>query len=138
MNSSTPPVVLLADDDINIRETTSMLLAFNGATVREVCSGREAAEVLKTTPVDLIVTDLLMPDGDGRWLVEFVRAAPHLRHLPVIMISAHADLKNIEDAGGAKADLYFTKPFEPEHFLQTVTRVLATPRTPPSGNPPGT
>ena len=135
MNTAQPPVVLLTDDDHNIRETTSMLLSFTGATVREACSGHEASEILQKEKIDLLVTDLLMPDGDGRWLVNFVRSSPQFRHLPVIMISAHADLKKIKEADGPKADLYLTKPFDPEQFIQTVTRLLAAPRTPPSVPP---
>jgi CheY-like chemotaxis protein len=110
-----------------------MLLSFIGATVREACSGREASEILQKEAVDLVVTDLLMPDGDGRWLIDFVRSSPQLRHLPVIMISAHTDLGKIKEAEGPKADYYVAKPFDSEQFLQLATRLLSGPRTPPSG-----
>ena len=127
-------IILLAEDDPNVRETTTDLLSLTGAVILATCSGREASRVLETQKVDLIITDMIMPDGDGKWLINFVRSTPALRHLRIILLSARADETDIRAGLGAGADLYLTKPFDPEKLLETVAYWLQQPpRTEPDG-----
>ena len=89
--SANPPVILLAEDDRHIRETTADLLDLFGMRVHAVPSGRTAREVLARERIDLVITDLIMPDGDGAWLLEYVRKTFTDDPLPVIMLTARAE-----------------------------------------------
>jgi len=118
------PTILFADDDPAVRETTVDLLSLTGAQVFAVASGREASQFLEKQPVDLIITDMAMPDGDGNWLIAWVRFSPRHRRTRLLVISAHAAPENIAAGLQAGADDYLVKPFEPEQFLATVERHL--------------
>lgn len=128
--AETPPAltILLAEDDPDVRATTTDLLEFSGATVHAVASGREASRFLEVHPIDLLITDMIMPDGDGAWLLDFVRSSPQLHRLKVIMISAHAGTDRIAAGLRAGADIYVTKPYDPEKFLATVCGCLESIR----------
>lgn len=121
-------VILLAEDDTNIRETTTDLLSLTGAQVHAVASGRAAREVLESSRVDLVITDLIMPDGDGKWLLEFVRNSPRHRTLPVLMLTARADVNELAAGFVGQADAYLTKPYDPERLLSTVGEWLRRSR----------
>ena len=127
MTTTAPPhpSILLVEDDDAIRETTTDLLGLTGATVHAVASGHAAMRFLAHTSVDLIVTDLVMPDGDGYWLLAQVRAAALRPDTPIIMLSGHATQESIADGLKRGADAYLVKPFDPEAFLVTVNKFLA-------------
>lgn len=129
MSSSSPtrPVILLADDDVNIRETTMDLLSLTGAEVLGACSGRDASRQLEGGRVNLLITDMIMPEGDGHWLLKFVRSSPQHCHLRVIMLSARTDPEEVAAGLQAGADAYLTKPFDPEKLLETVAHWLRQP-----------
>ena len=127
------PTILLAEDDENIRETTMDLLALIDVEVRGVASGHEAARVLEGGGVDLIITDMIMADGDGRWLINHVRSTPHLAGTRVLMLSARADLDDVAAGMSAGADEYLTKPSDPAKLLATVQRWLREPAQNPAG-----
>jgi CheY-like chemotaxis protein len=121
--------ILLVEDDHFVRETTSDLLSMTGATIFTAKSGSEAIGFLShpsAPPIDLVVTDLAMPDGDGHWLLAQIRASPSLAGLRVIMMSAHVQAEKIEAEINAGADEYLVKPFDPEKFLAKVGQHLAT------------
>lgn len=129
-------VILLAEDDPNIRETTTDLLSLTGARIHAVASGRAASEMLERVAVDLVVTDMIMPDGDGEWLLAYIRNSPRHRALPVIVLSARADLSELATQDKPRADQYMGKPYDPERLLTTVGRWLrdahARKSTPPT------
>lgn len=108
------------------------LLALIDVEVRGVASGHEAARELEAGGVDLIITDMIMADGDGRWLINHVRSTPHLTGTRVLMLSARADLDDVAAGMSAGADEYLTKPFDPEKLLATVQRWLREPAQNPA------
>ena len=119
------PLILFAEDDRNIRETTSDLLAMSGLRVESVATGWEARRFLARRPVDLLITDLIMPDGDGLWLLEHLEQASPKKRIPVILLTAHADTTDRAAGARARADANLPKPFEPEELVATVQRLLA-------------
>lgn len=128
--------ILFVEDDLNIRETTTDLLGLTGAHVLAACCGHEASQILEAQKVDLIITDLLMPNGDGRWLLHHVRSSPRHRHLRVIILSALTQDLDIESNMRDGADAYMTKPFDPEKFLKTVAHFLQLPPRESTSAPP--
>jgi CheY-like chemotaxis protein len=128
-NDQNPPVILLVEDNLDVRETTTDLLSFTGATVHTAASGQEAIRFLETNDVDLVITDLSMPDGDGNWLLGWIRASPRHQKLKVVIMSAHAQSERVAAELRAGADGYLTKPFDPRKFIAAVTDYLKCART---------
>ena len=118
------PLVLLAEDDHNIRETTEDLLSLAGIRVISAPTGRVASAILQREKVDLVITDLVMPDGDGLWLLGVIREAPLGRRPPVILLTAHADTTEKAAGARARAEDYLAKPFDPDQLISKVRRWL--------------
>ena len=118
------PAILFVEDDLSVRETTTDLLSFTGATVHTAVSGHEASRFLEANDVDLVITDLSMPDGDGNWLLAWIRSSPRHHKTKVVIMSAHAQNERVEAGLKAGADGYLTKPFDPGKLIATVTSYL--------------
>jgi DNA-binding response OmpR family regulator len=125
--SEVAPLILLAEDDRHIRETTCDLLTLAGFRVHAAPSGRTASAILEKETVDLVITDLLMPDGDGFWLINRIRDEARPRRLPVILLTAHADTTNHAAEARTLADDQMSKPFDPDALLEMVRRWLERP-----------
>ena len=115
-----PARIVLAEDDPDVSATTIDLLTLGGHTVAAFASGQEALDHLASHGADLLLTDMIMPGGDGPWLLHQVRAAAGLGHLPVLVVSARADESHVAEGLRNGADAYLTKPFDPERLLETV------------------
>lgn len=115
-----PARIVLAEDDPDVSATTIDLLTLGGHNVVAFASGQEALDHLARHEADLLLTDMIMPGGDGPWLLHQVRAAPALGQLPVLVVSARADENHVADGLRNGADAYLTKPFDPERLLETV------------------
>jgi CheY-like chemotaxis protein len=120
--------LLLADDNADLRDYISRLLAGHGYEVEAVADGEAALAALRSRRPDILVTDVMMPRLDGFGLLRTVRDDPALRDLPVVMLSARAgDDAKVEglDAG---ADDYLTKPFSARELLARVSANIAMAR----------
>ena len=110
--------LLLVEDHADTREIYGRVLAAQGATVTAASRADAAAEVLGI--VDIVATDVSMPDDDGVWLLEHVRAtAPSV---PVIGISGFTKEQLPESA--AAFDLLLLKPVDPWDLVENIARVL--------------
>jgi adenylate cyclase len=109
-----PNARLLAvdDDDMN-RDMLVRRLQKLGYTVAEAATGRGALTQLKEHNYDLVLLDILMPDLDGFQTLEFMKADPRLRHIPVIMLTALDDVESNVRCLEAGAEDYVPKPFNP-------------------------
>lgn len=122
---STPvATLLLVEDDAAIRETTADLLQLCDFNVVTASSGREAADLLDRQQVDIVVSDVVMPDGDGLGLLEHIRSSSALRLLPVILLSARAEKADIQHGMAHGADDYLTKPFQTDDLIAAIHRQL--------------
>lgn len=106
--------ILIIDDDPHINSIVSKALKAEGYTVSQAFSGTEALMVLKNEKPDLILLDLMLPGLSGEELL------PQIKNVPVIVVSAKADVTNKVDLllGGA-AD-YVTKPFDMNELLARI------------------
>ena len=130
-----PSEILLVDDDHSVRETTSDLLGFTGAVVHTATSGNEARRFLEAKDVNLVITDLSMPDGDGKSLLAWIRSSPRHRNLKVVIMSAHAQREDIKLGLEAGADQYLTKPFNPVSFISEMKKHLESAADGADGRP---
>ena len=116
--------VLLVDDYPTIRKTVRELVQGLGLDCREAENGLQAQERLKENLPDLVITDLVMPEMDGFELTEAIKSSPHWRHVPVVIISTHADSRYIFKALRLGADDYLTKPATRDMLITVLNRVF--------------
>src|SRR5258708_4064887 len=118
--------VLVVDDDANPRESLELALDKNGYKVLSAADAREALGILDRSPVDVVVTDLRMPDLDGLQFYQFVRQrAPSV---PVIMISGQASVEAAVSAMRDGVVDFLTKPFSLTEIRRVIARALANRR----------
>ena len=119
--------ILVADDEEDIRVLLEQWLKPMGHTVLTARNGTEALTLLGANRVDLVVTDVLMPDGDGLTLINGVKKSqPAARVLAISGGGRYMDSKEyLRIAEGFGADAAIMKPFNREQFLQVVGRTIA-------------
>lgn len=115
--------VLVADDNADMREYIRRLLD-PLYSVRFASNGRDALNILNESEVDLLISDIMMPDMDGLELLREIRTSERLKNIPVLLLSARAG--DEARAGGieAGADEYLVKPFSVRELYARVTRLL--------------
>ncbi|MCB1154488.1 sigma-54-dependent Fis family transcriptional regulator, partial [bacterium] len=119
-------LILIVDDEKNMRRVLAANLARDGHETMEAASGRDAlVECAGQTP-DCVLTDLKMPDMDGMDLLAHLNAQDP--HLPVVMLTAHGTVQTAVEAMKRGAFDYLTKPFDTDELLQTVRRAVETRR----------
>lgn len=114
--------ILVVDDEGPVRSMISAALGRQGYDIQAASSGREAAELLDHNSFDLILTDIVMQDGNGIALLERVHSQQP--HIPVVMVTAIHDIGVAIDLMRRGAYDYLLKPFEREHLMATVARAL--------------
>ena len=108
-----PRIALIVDDSRTIRMVLAKTLRELGYETAEAANGREALAFLDGTPVPLevLLTDWNMPGMSGLELVKEIRERPHLRTLPVIMVTTETEGGHVAAALQAGATEYLMKPF---------------------------
>jgi DNA-binding NtrC family response regulator len=115
--------ILIVDDEIDMLELLELIIT--DRTEYEVVttnSPLEVPELLKKEPVDLMITDLRMPDIDGIELIEMVKQVDD--QLPFIIITAYGTIDSAVEAMRKGAFDYITKPFRQEQILLTIEKVM--------------
>jgi DNA-binding response OmpR family regulator len=118
--------VLVVDDETDFLKTYERLLRRRGYMVIAVATRSEALDVVRSTPLGLVIADVKLPDGDGLDIVREARAAPVPP--PIIVVTGFASDANQQQALEAGASAYLAKPFSVSTFTTLVDR-LAAPRT---------
>ena len=118
--------ILVVDDEVNMQVVLRAMLKKEGYEVRTALDGREALKVLADDAIDVVVTDLKMPNLDGMGLLE--RVAAEYPTVPVIMITAHGTVATAVDALKKGAFDYITKPFEQDELKNVVLKAIKTRR----------
>ncbi|MZQ86272.1 response regulator [Paenibacillus sp. 5J-6] len=106
--------LLVADDDANIRELLRYVMTREGFGIYEAQDGLKAIELMKQTPIDLAIVDVMMPRMDGLELCDYIRQN---YDIPIIMLTARDQLQDKEKGYLQGTDDYLTKPFEPEELV---------------------
>jgi two-component system chemotaxis response regulator CheY len=115
---------MTADDSASVRQMVSFTLKQAGHHVVEAVDGRDALEKLNGSQVNMLITDLNMPNMDGIELIKQVRALPQYKFIPIIMLTTESqDLKK-QEGKAAGATGWIVKPFKPEQLLGVVKKVL--------------
>lgn len=118
--NKTSGLVILVDDDADVRNSTAQLLRISGFEVMPFASAATALKYVSPTFEGVIISDVRMPRIDGHELLEQVRNIEP--EIPVILITGHGDVKQAVDAVQNGAHDYLAKPFQPEHLIASATR----------------
>src|SRR6266404_2094975 len=106
--------ILVVDDNEDNRFALSLRLEASGYTNPAMAAnGREALDVMRSEPVDLVLLDIMMPELDGYGVLEAMQSDVKLRTIPVLVISAVDDIGSVVKCIGLGATDYLTKPFNP-------------------------
>lgn len=119
--------ILIVDDDREIRELVGNYLKKNGLRTTVVADGRQMRSFLESTPVDLIVLDIMMPGDDGLLLCRELRTGKH-KTTPVLMLTARSDETDRIIGLEMGADDYLVKPFVARELLARINAVLRRTR----------
>ena len=117
-----PARILVVDDEMLVRSMIGATLERLGYDVQLATGSRDALEILERNSFDLVLTDIVMADGNGIALLDRIRTQQP--HLPVVMVTAIHDISVAIDAMRRGAYDYLLKPFEREHLAATVLRAL--------------
>jgi two-component system chemotaxis response regulator CheY len=116
-------VILTVDDSSSVRQMVKFTLADAGYTVIEAVDGNDALAKL-AQPVNLVITDLNMPNLDGIGLIRRVRALPACKGVPIIMLTTESQESRKLEGKAAGATGWIVKPFATQQLLAVVKRVL--------------
>jgi twitching motility two-component system response regulator PilG len=117
--------VLIVEDEESLLDLQTILLTIRGYDVVGVRDGMEAlAEIGRRLP-DLVLLDIMLPGMDGFEVCRRIRANPHSRGLPVVMLTAKKGGSDREEAMAAGASAYITKPFKSSQVIDVVREMLA-------------
>ncbi len=129
--------LLLIDDDPNLILLVKDYLEFRGYNVDTAENGREALEVLDSLVPDMIICDVMMPEMDGYALVKHIREEPTTNRIPVLFLSAKGQSQDRVKGLNEGADVYMSKPFEPEELVAQVESSLKQIKRWEQGRPKG-
>jgi CheY-like chemotaxis protein len=123
------PLVLIVDDVQDNRTIYVLFLRFSGFRVAEAENGEEALAKATALLPDVIVMDLSLPVMDGWEATRRLKRDPRTKKIPVIVLTGHALPEHAQAAREAGCDMVITKPCLPDQLLETIRRILDTPKT---------
>ncbi len=112
--------ILVVDDEAMMRELLDKILRRDGYQVLAAADGAEALEIMRRQKVNLVISDIKMPQVDGYGLLKAIKA--EFPKVPVIMMTAFGDTFSVKDALLLGADEYVTKPFKSYEIALVVER----------------
>lgn len=126
MNATVPrPIILVIEDDDHIATVIEFMLQREGLVAERIADGRTAAARIATGPAPaLVLMDIMLPYRDGYELVEQLREQPGWERVPVIMLSAKSQEKDIVRALDKGANDHIVKPFQPRELMARIQRLL--------------
>ena len=116
--------IMTVEDSTSLREMVTFTLKEAGYEVLEAADGADALSKLNGTRVDMVITDLNMPNMNGIELTRSLRSAPQYRFIPIIFLTTESQMQKKQAAKEAGATGWIVKPFKQDQLLQVVRKVL--------------
>ena len=117
--------ILVAEDSPTMRYLiASTIAALGDFAVIEAGNGFEALRILPQEKVDLVITDINMPDINGLEMVSFIRQSPNYRTTPLFIVSTEGSARDREKGMSLGANAYLVKPFAPEELQSLIRQYL--------------
>jgi PAS domain S-box-containing protein len=115
--------VLAVDDEPDTLTFLQVLLEQEGAIATTTTSAQQALDLLRQSPVDVIISDIQMPHMDGHVFIRQVRSLPYLQHIPAIALTANAYESNRLQSLAAGYQHYLTKPLDPMVLIRAIAEL---------------
>jgi excisionase family DNA binding protein len=119
------PLVLIVDDDEQLREFVRVNLEMDGYVVREAGSADEGLAALEAEPPDLVLLDVKMPQVDGFEMLRRMQDRHGVGSVPVIMFSGKVDEETASRAAREGAQAFIGKPFDPQALIESTRQLLS-------------
>jgi len=116
--------ILIADDSNSMRDLVGFTLKSAGYHVLEGFDGVDALRFFDGTEINLVITDLNMPNMDGITLIKEIRKKAEYAYTPIVLLTTESHSSKREDAKAAGATGWLVKPFVQEKLLEVVRRVI--------------
>jgi len=119
--------VLIVDDSSSMRAIIRKIIkvsGFNIGELLEAADGKEAIKVLTDEWVDLVLTDINMPNMSGLELISEMKKDEMLKLIPVVMVTTEGSEKRIQESMKLGASGYIKKPFLPEEIKRTLSAIM--------------
>ena len=116
--------ILVVDDEADIVSTVEYRLKFNEFDVITAANGKEGLEKTEKEKPDLILLDINMPVMGGHEMLEHLKNHPELKDIPVIMLTAFSDARDVAKAAKLGVADYITKPFDFTDLMAKISNVL--------------
>lgn len=117
------PVVLVVEDNLDLQDFLVSVLSAK-YRIRVACDGKAALEILGDQAVDLVLSDVIMPEMDGLELCREIRARRELCHIPVVLLTAKSTMDEQIEGLEEGADAYICKPFNTDYLLLVIKNLL--------------
>lgn len=111
--------IYILEDDDGIRELIEFLLTSEDYAVKTFPTARSFQESISHSIPDLFLLDIMLPDGNGLDLCKKLKNTTKTKDVPVVLMSAHADIKKMDGA-----DDFIAKPFDVDELLSRITAQL--------------
>ncbi|ATM01088.1 two-component system response regulator [Aeromonas piscicola] len=116
--------VLIVDDSATIRQVVGMTLKGAGYEVMEACDGKDALRKLDGKKINLIISDVNMPNMDGISFVKEAKKLASYKFTPVIMLTTESQDSKKQEGQAAGAKAWVVKPFQPDQMLAAVAKLI--------------
>lgn len=119
-----PKTVLIVDDSATIRQVVGMTLKGAGYEVMEASDGKDALKKLDGKKINLIISDVNMPNMDGISFVKEAKKLASYKFTPVIMLTTESQDSKKQEGQAAGAKAWVGKPFQPDQMLAAVAKLI--------------
>lgn len=116
--------VLVVDDSTSMRQMVCFTLQTAGFETVESGNGVEALADSENKAIDLVITDLNMPEMDGITLIKELRARPNFQFTPILLLTTESQMEKKQEGKAAGATGWMVKPFNPEQLMGVVRKVV--------------
>ena len=119
--------ILIVDDEPDVLRLTSLRLEKVGYDTLTAVNAKDALDIIETQKPDLVLLDIIIPVVYGTEICKRVKSDENLKHIPIILFTAHSDIMDTEKAKSFGADGFIGKPFDARELVSMVERILAEP-----------
>jgi two-component system, chemotaxis family, chemotaxis protein CheY len=117
--------ILVVEDSALLLQMVSTVIRSKGFKVIEAGGAREAMEIMDGRPIDLVITDLIMPGLDGIELSRLIRSLDAYKTIPILMLTTQSGAGLDKEARVAGINAWVIKPFHPADLVAMIKRMLA-------------
>ncbi|MEO5339159.1 MAG: response regulator [Magnetococcus sp. MYC-9] len=116
--------IMTVDDSSSVRQMVGLTLKGEGYQVVEAVDGKDALTKVGGAAIDMVITDLNMPNMDGIQLIRELRKLPAFKFVPIVMLTTESQADRKQEGKDAGATGWIVKPFKPEQLIGVIKKVL--------------